>query len=77
MSTYFKRTFELTDEEKRKVSEMTGKMMLWMLEGRSTGYISKNLNLHPRQVEENFEETLFVLLKQVGWKRYLKVLFHK
>ena len=77
MSTYFKRTFELTDEEKRKVSEMTGKMMLWMLEGRSTGYMSKNLNLQPRQVEENFEETLFVLLKQVGWKRYLKVLFHK
>ena len=77
MSTYFKRTFELNDEEKRKVSEMTGKMMLWMLEGRSIGYMSKNLNLHPRQVEENFEETLFVLLKQVGWKRYLKVLFHK
>ena len=49
----FKNNFLLTDEDKRKVSDMNGKIMLWILEGRSIGYMSENLNLHPYQVEHN------------------------
>lgn len=73
----FKRTFLLTNEEKRKVAEMNAKIWYWILEGRSTGYMAEKLNLHPWQVEHNIEESLYVLRKQVGLKRYLKILFMK
>ena len=75
--TYFKRTFMLTEEEKKKVSEMTGKIMLWIMEGRSTGYMSEKLHLHPYMIEDNIDETLYVLRKHVGKWRYLKLLFWK
>lgn len=75
--TYFKRTFLLTDEEKRKVSEMTGNIMLWILEGQSIGYMSEKLKLHPQQVEYNIDETLYTLRKRVGRWRYIKMLFVK
>ena len=73
----FKRTFGLTEEEKRKVSEMCGDIMLWMLEGRSIGYMSEKLNLPPWQVEANIDEMLYTLRKQVGKRRFLKTLFIK
>lgn len=75
--TYFKRTFALTEEEKRKVSEMTGKIMLWMLEGRSRVYMAENLKLDPWMIEANIDETLYTLRKNVGRWRYLKMLFVK
>lgn len=71
----FKHTFLLTDEEKEQVSEMTGKIMLWMLEGRSIAYMSEKLNLQPWQIVYNIEETLYILKRQVGIRRYLKILF--
>ena len=74
---YFKRTFSLTDEEKRKVGNMVGKTATWMLEGRSIGYMSEKLNLSPQQVERNMEETLYILRKQLGFWRYIKMLFVK
>lgn len=73
----FKRTFGLTEEEKHKVSDMCGDIMLWMLEGRSIGYMSEKLNLPPWQVEANIDEMLYTLRKQVGKRRFLKILFIK
>lgn len=73
----FKRTFLLTEEEKIKVSEMTGKIMLWILQGQSVDYMSKQLKLDPWQVEANIDETLYTLRKHVGKKRFLKALFTK
>ena len=75
--TYFKRTFLLTEEEKRKVSEMTGNIMLWILEGRSIGYMSEQLHLPPQLIEQNIDETLYTLRKQVGKWRFFKTLFWK
>ena len=43
MKTKFKHSFLLTEDEKNQVSEMTGKTMLWILEGRDIDYMSKNL----------------------------------
>lgn len=72
-----KKYFEMTEEDKRRFSEMCGKTMLWILERRSIGYMSEKLNLHPYQVEHNIDEMLYELRKQVGWKRYIKTLFRK
>ena len=73
----FKRLCEMTDEDRVKVGEMSGKLIQWMLEGRSIGYMSEKLNLHPKQVEYNIEETLYTLKCQVGKWRYIKMLFRK
>ena len=74
MGTYFKPTRLLTDEEKKEVSEMSGKLVTWMLEGRSTKYMAKQLHLSPRQVEHNINETIYTLKKRVGFKRFLGIL---
>lgn len=71
----FKQTFMLNSEEKKQVSEMSGKIILWILEGRSLGYMSEMLNLSPSEVESNINETLFTLMKHVGKKRFFKILF--
>lgn len=73
----FKRTLGLTEEEKHKVSEMTGNIMLWILEGRSIGYMSEKLNLQPWQVNCNIDEMLYTLRKKVGRRRFFKILFIK
>ena len=73
----FKETFLLTDEEKHKVSEMSGKIMLWILEGRDIGYMSRNLRIPPWQVKRNIDEMLYTLRKEVGIKHYLKLLTWK
>ena len=75
--TYFKETFMLNNEEKKQVSEMSGKIILWILEGRSIGYMSKMLNLSPYEIQTNIHEMLYVLLKQVGKREYLKTMFMK
>lgn len=78
MAQYFKRVVDLTDNEKRNISEMTGKIQLWLLEGRHIGYISEQLNLPPWMVKENMCETIYEHLSMVGglWG-YIKWLFHK
>ena len=73
--SYFKQTFMLNNDEKKQVSEMSGKIILWILEGRSLGYMSEMLNLSPSEVESNINETLFTLMKHVGKKRFFKILF--
>lgn len=45
--TKFKKLSQLTNEDKKKVSDMTGKIIIWCLEGRSIGYMSEKLGLHP------------------------------
>ena len=75
--SYFKRTFLLSDKEKIQVSEMSGKIILYALEGRSIGYMSKMLNLRPYEIKTNINEMLYVLLKQVGKREYLKTMFMK
>lgn len=75
--TYFKQTFALTEEEKRQVSEMSGNIMLWIMEGRSIWYMAEKLKLEPWQVEQNINETLYLLRKQVGKWRFFKTLFVK
>lgn len=77
MSTKFVKTCEMTKEDKRAVSEMTGKIMLWMLEKRSVGYMADKLNIDPWHVEKNIDETLYTLRNQVGRWRYFKMLFIK
>ena len=73
----FKRTFLLSNEEKIQVSEMCGKIILYVLEGRSIGYMSKMLNLRPCEIQTNINEMLYILLKQVGKREFLKTLFMK
>lgn len=73
----FKRTFLLSNEEKIQVSEMCGKIILYALEGRSIGYMSKMLNLKPCEIQTNINEMLYILLKQVGKREFLKTLFMK
>lgn len=75
--SYFKRTFLLSDKEKIQVSEMCGKIILYALEGRSIEYMSKMLNLKPCEIKNNINEILYVLLKQVGKREYLKTMFMK
>ena len=77
MSTKFVKTCELTKEDKREISEMTGKIMLWMLEKRSVGYMADKLKIDPWHVEKNIDETLYTLRNQVGRWRYFKMLFVK
>lgn len=73
----FVRTFLLTTEQKQEVSEMSGKIMLWILEGRSTLYMAQQLNLSIWEVEQNIDETLYTYMKQVGKRRFLRTLFRK
>lgn len=73
----FKHIFTMTEEEKRTLSEMNGKILLWITEGRHIGYMSEKLNMHPYQIEHNIDEMLYVLLKQVGVRRFIKTLFRK
>lgn len=78
MAVYFKRVVELTDAEKQKVSDMTGKIQLWVLEGRHWGFISDQLKLPPQAIKENMYETVYEFLDRAGGLRgYLKWLFHK
>ena len=67
----------LTEEQKREVGEMQGKVLYWILQGRSTVYMAEQLKLKPIEVEENLDEMLYILRKQVGVWRYIKILFKR
>ena len=73
----FKRTYALTEDEKRKVSKMSGDILFWVLEGRSTVYMAERLGLKPYQVEANMDEILYTLMRRVGKRRFIKTLFMK
>lgn len=69
-------TPQLTEKQRMKVGEMSGKIMFWILEGRSTAYMTKELKLeYPWMVDDNIDEMLYELFKWVGIKRYLKIIF--
>lgn len=73
----FVRPWELTHEDRMQISEMTGKIMRWILEGRSIGYMAEKLHMNPWQVEHNIDEMIYTLRKQVGVRRFLKNLLWK
>lgn len=75
--SYFKQTFMLNNEERKKISEMNGKILMWILEGRSIGYMSEILHLSPKEIEHNIDEMMFILMKHVGKRRFFKTLFLK
>ena len=77
MSTKFVKTYQMTKEDVRCFSEMFGKIMMWIIEKRSIGYMANELNLLPYQVEYNIDEALYALRNQVGRWRYFKMLFIK
>lgn len=70
-------SWKLLYEERQNISTMVGKIMLWCLEGQHIAYMSEQLKLHPQEVNWNIDEMLYILRKQVGWRRYLRVLFWK
>ena len=69
--------WKLKYEYRHEISEISGKLMLWILEGRSTVYMAEQLHLDLWQVEHNIDEMLYILRKQVGRKRFLRTLFWK
>ena len=73
----FKPTFLLTEKERHEVSQMSGEIIRWILEGRGIWYMSEKLNMPPQEVESNICEMLYVLRKEVGIWRYLRILFWK
>ena len=75
--SYFKQTFLLNHEEKKQISEMSGKIILWILEGKDIGYMSEKLHLSPQQMESNINEMLFTLKEHVGKRRFFKILLAK
>ena len=77
MMTYFKETSKLTEKEKKQVSEIAGKIILWNLEGRSLQYMADELKIPPHMVENNIFENIYELRKLIGTKLYLKLWFHK
>lgn len=72
-----KRGFVLTDDERSKIAEMSGNIMLWILEGRSTMYMAQQLNMSSWKVEYNIDEMLYILMRKVGKKQYLKMLLQR
>jgi hypothetical protein len=72
-----KKVFEMTDEEKRRLVEVSGSIMLWVEEARSICYMAEKLNLEPWQIDSNMVEMLYVLRKCIGKRRFFKILFMK
>ena len=67
----------MSDEDKCKVADMCGNIVLWILEGRSLYYMAEQLNLNPCEVQHNIDELLYILRKEVGIKRFIRTLFYK
>lgn len=71
----FKRIFLTLPEEKKQFSEISGKIILWILEGRSIWYMADKLHLDPVAVEQIIDDMSYVLMRKVGKKRFIKTLF--
>lgn len=72
---FYKHVNSMNEKEKRIFSETMGNILLWIGEGRSIAYMSDKLHLHPTEVEQNIDEMLYALRRQVGIKRFIKTLF--
>lgn len=70
-------TWKMTDDDMHNVSEMDGKIMLWIFEGRSLAYMAEQLNLKTWQVEENIFEIAYCCIRKIGWRKFIKLLFYK
>lgn len=64
-------------ENRQEISEMCGKLMLYLIEAQSTYHMAEQLKLYPIEVEHNIDEMLYTILKRVGIRRYLRILFWK
>ena len=69
--------FNMTEDQRKRFVETTGKTILYVIERRDLFYMAKNLRLEPYQVDHNIDEILYELRKSLGWKRYIKALFTK
>ena len=76
-TTRFVRPWKLMHEDRMQISEMSGKIMLWILEGRHIAYMAEQLQMHPYKVEHNIDEMIYVLRKRVETKRFLRNLLWK
>lgn len=77
MSTRFVPTKKLTDEDRKEISAMTGKIILYMLEGRRLTYVSEQLKMSPEEVLDNVYEMLYTIRNKIGRRNYFRVLFRK
>lgn len=68
----YKTTKQLTREERIEVSELVGKIMLGVLENKSSRDIAAETGLNTWEVEANINTTLYTLCKRVGPWRYLR-----
>ena len=68
---------EMSEEEKQRFVEVSGKTVLYVVERRSLFDMAKKLDLDPWQVDHNIDELLYELRRSLGWKRYLRALFIK
>ena len=73
----FVKTCDLTDEDKRIISDNTGKIMLGILNNKTSVCIADQINIQPNELEWNIDEILYTFKKRVGIWRYLKILFIK
>ena len=77
MSNRLFKIINMTEKEKQRFIDITGKTVLYLAEGRSLYDMAKRLDLEPGQVHRNIDELLYELRKSLGWKRYIKALFIK
>ena len=67
----------MTDKQRREAGDISGKIITWLLEGRSIKYMADSFGQTPGQVHHNMCEMLYELKRAVGIRTYLKILFHK
>jgi len=72
-----KKVYQMAGEEKEKMAEMSGSIILWIAEGRSIQFMCDALKLSRDKVEWNIDEILYIIKRQVGIRRFIKILFTK
>lgn len=77
MNKNVKHGYEVIYEHREEISKLSGKLMLWIIEGRNTAYMAEQLNLSVGQVETDIDEMIYTLRKRVGNKRFIKNLLLK
>ena len=77
MSNRLFQIVDMTEKDKQRFIDITGKTVLYLAERRSLDDMAKRLDLEPWQVYHNIDELLYDLRKCLGWKRYIKALFIK
>ena len=68
----------LNSVDKQKAFKKTsGELMLRVLRGENIYGIGREMGMEPYQVQQDIYMMLYTLKQHVGWKQYLKILFHK